>query len=81
MNIRLNFEVPPESRFIKSPKNKKLGIKPYQKRFSLVASRIPLPAKAKSSNHFLQFILKYYHKFFKIVKRGVFGFLVSSLLK
>ena len=51
-----NLEVPPESRFIKIPKKIKLGIKPYQKRFSLVASRMPLPASTKSSNHFLQFI-------------------------
>ncbi len=51
-----NLANPPESRFIKKPKNKNAGIKPYQKRFSLVASRIPLPAKTNSSNHFLQFI-------------------------
>lgn len=80
-NIRLNFEVPLDNRFIKSPKNKKLGTKPYQKRFSLVASRIPFPAKAKSSSHFLQFIIKYYHKFFEIVKKIVFGFLELPLLK
>lgn len=54
--MRLKREVPPESRFNKSPKNKKLIIKPHQKRFSLVASKIPLPAKVKSSSHFLQFI-------------------------
>ena len=51
-----NFDKPPDKRFIKRPKNKKLGTKPYQKSFSLVASRIPLPAKTKPSNHFLQFI-------------------------
>ena len=51
-----NFERPPDKRFIKRPKNKKLGMKPYQKSFSLVASRMPLPAKTKPSNHFLQFI-------------------------
>ncbi len=51
-----NFAVPPARRFINIPKKKKLGMKPYQKRFSLVASRIPLPAKTNSSNHFCQFI-------------------------
>lgn len=56
-NIRSNLEVPPARRFISSPKNKKVGIKPYQKRFSLVASKIPLPAITKLSNHFLQFIM------------------------
>lgn len=54
--ISSNLERPPDNRFINNPKNRKLGIKPYQKRFSLVASRIPLPAKTKPSNHFLQFI-------------------------
>ena len=51
-----NLAVPPERRFISRPKKRKLGIKPHQKRFSLAASRIPLPAKANSSSHFLQFI-------------------------
>ena len=56
IRISSNFERPPDKRFIKRPKNKKLGMKPYQKSFSLVASRMPLPAKTKPSNHFLQFI-------------------------
>lgn len=51
-----NLEVPPASRFISKPKKKKLGTKPYQKRFSRVANNIPLPASAKPSSHFLQFI-------------------------
>ena len=51
-----NLAMPPESKFIRRPKNKKAGIKPYQKRFSLVASKMPLPAKTNSSHHFLQFI-------------------------
>ena len=55
-NMRSNLEVPPARRFMSKPKNRKAGIKPYQKRFSLVASRMPLPASAKSSNHFLQFM-------------------------
>ena len=50
------LEKPPERRFIKKPKKRKLGIKPYQKRFSRVASIIPLPASANSSKNFLQFI-------------------------
>lgn len=54
--INSNLLSPPESIFIKKPKKRKLGIKPYQKRFSLVASKIPLPAIANSSNHFLQFM-------------------------
>lgn len=56
--ISLNLAVPLASRFINVPKKIKLGIKPYQKRFSLVASKIPLPAKTKSSSHFLQFIAR-----------------------
>lgn len=56
VNMRLNFEVPLDNKFIKRPKKKKLGIKPYQKRFSLVAITIPLLAKTESSNHFLQFM-------------------------
>ena len=55
-DISSNFEKPAERRFIKSPKKRKLVIKPYQKRFSLVASKMPLPAKVKSSKNFLQFI-------------------------
>ncbi len=51
-----NLAVPPESRFIRSPKKRKLGVKPYQKVFSRVASRMPRPAKTNSSSHFLQFI-------------------------
>lgn len=51
-----NLANPPESKFIKNPKNKNDGTKPYQKRFSLVVSKIPLPAKTNSSSHFLQFI-------------------------
>lgn len=54
--ISSNFASPPASRFINNPKKIKLGMKPYQKRFSRVARRIPLPAKAKPSNHFLQFM-------------------------
>lgn len=57
VNIRSNFEVPPDSRFMRSPKKRKLGIKPNQKRRSLVASIIPLLAKTNSSSHFLQFII------------------------
>ncbi len=53
-----NLENPPDRRFISRLKNRKDGIKPRQKRFSLVASKIPLPAKANSSSHFLQFIRK-----------------------
>ena len=56
-----NLERPPERRFIKKPKNKKAGINPHQKRFSLVASNMPLPANTNSSSHFLQFIWKLYH--------------------
>ena len=56
-NIRSNLEVPPASKFIRRPKKRNVGIKPHQKRFSLVASNIPLPAKAKLSSHFLQFIM------------------------
>lgn len=55
--INSNLEKPPCNRLINIPKNKKLGIKPYQKRFSLVASKIPFAAIAKSSNHFLQFMI------------------------
>ena len=62
--INSNFDKPPESRFIKSPKNRKAGMNPYQKRFSFVASRIPLPAKTKSSSHFLQFMYKIVTYFF-----------------
>ena len=51
-----NLAKPPESRFIRNPKKKEAGTNPYQKRFSLVASRMPLLAKANPSNHFLQFI-------------------------
>ena len=56
-NMSSNLEKPPESIFIRTPKNIKVGTKPHQKRFSLVASRMPLPAMTKSSNHFLQFIV------------------------
>ncbi len=56
VKIRLSLEVPLESRFMRKPNSRKLGINPYQKRFSLVARRMPLPAKIKSSNHFLQFM-------------------------
>ncbi len=51
-----NLVVPPESKFMSSPKKRKLGIKPYQKVLSRVASRMPRPAKTNSSSHFLQFI-------------------------
>lgn len=51
-----NLAKPPESKLISMPKKIKLGTKPYQKRFSLVASNMPFPASANSSNHFLQFI-------------------------
>jgi hypothetical protein len=43
------------------PKNIKDGTKPAQKRFSLVASKMPFPAKTKPSNHFLQLIYKNYN--------------------
>ena len=78
IRISSNLVSPPESRFMRKPKNKKLGIKPHQKRFSLLASKIPLPAKANSSSHFLQFIVLYYHKFFAFVKIILFGFWVST---
>lgn len=60
----------------------KLGIKPYQNLFSLVASKMPLPASAKPSNHFLQFIFTIVtHKMDMLiniisdfVKGDVFGF-------
>lgn len=55
--ISSNLDSPPESKFMRSPKKRKPGTKPYQKRFSLVASRMPLPAKTKPSSHFLQFII------------------------
>lgn len=54
--MRLNLAKPPESKFIRQPKNQKAGTKPYQKRRSLVARRMPLPASANSSSHFRQFI-------------------------
>lgn len=40
-----NLEVPPASKFMRTPKNRKLGTKPYQKRFSLVARSMPCPAR------------------------------------
>ena len=55
-DIISNLVKPPERRFMSSPKNRKAGTKPFQKRGSLVASRMPLPANAKPSSHFLQFI-------------------------
>ena len=55
------FDKPPDKRLSKVPKNIKDGIKPAQKRFSLVASKMPFPAKTKPSNHFLQFIYKNYN--------------------
>ena len=54
--INSNLVRPPDKRFISKPKNRKLGMNPYQKRFSLVASKMPLLAKTKPSSHFLQFI-------------------------
>ncbi len=54
--MRLSFVRPPDNRFISVPNKKKAGMKPIQNRFSLVASKIPLPAKIKPSNHFLQFM-------------------------
>lgn len=51
-----NLARPLESIFMRNPKKRKLGIKPYQKRFSLVAKRMPCPARLKPSSHFLQFI-------------------------
>ena len=54
--ISSNLVVPPAKRLMSMPKKRKLGTKPYQKRFSLAASKIPLPAKANSSHHFLQFM-------------------------
>ena len=56
MRMSSNLDKPPDNKFIKRPKNRKLGMKPRQKSFSLVASRMPFPAKTKSSNHFLQFM-------------------------
>lgn len=55
-DINSNLENPPDSKFMRNPKNRNAGINPHQKRFSLVASRIPLPARAKPSSHFLQFM-------------------------
>ena len=52
-----NLENPPERRFMSIPKTMKVGMNPNQKRFSLVASKIPLLAITKSSSHFLQFII------------------------
>ena len=54
--ISSNLLKPPCNKFISSPKNRKLGTKPNQKRDSLVARRMPFPANAKSSSHFLQFM-------------------------
>lgn len=54
--ISSNLEKPPASKLINIAKKIKVGTKPYQKRFSLVASKIPLPANTKLSSHFLQFI-------------------------
>ena len=54
--INSNLARPAFNKFISKPKKRKLGIKPYQKRFSLVASKMPLAAKTKPSSHFLQFI-------------------------
>lgn len=56
-DISSNLEKPAERRFMSKPKKRKLGMNPYQKRFSLVASKMPLPAKLKSSKNFLQFII------------------------
>ena len=57
IRISSNFDRPPDKRFISKPKKRKLGMKPYQKRFSLVARRMPLLASANPSSHFLQFML------------------------
>ena len=54
--ISSNLERPPARRFMRRPNKRKAGMKPYQKRFSFVASRIPLPARTKPSSHLLQFI-------------------------
>lgn len=54
--ISSNLAKPPDNRFIRRPKERKAGIKPYQKRFSLVARSMPLPANKNSSHHFLQFM-------------------------
>lgn len=54
--INSNLARPAFNKFMSKPKKRKLGIKPYQKRFSLVASKMPLVAKTKPSSHFLQFI-------------------------
>ena len=56
-DISSNLEVPPASKFMSKPKKRKLGIKPYQKRFSFAANKMPLPARTNSSHHFLQFML------------------------
>ncbi len=54
--IRSNLAKPPERRFSKTPKNRKVMIKPHRKRRSLVASKTPFDAKTNSSSHFLQFM-------------------------
>ncbi len=54
--ISSKLEKPPASRFISMPKKIKAGTKPNQKRFSFVASRMPLAPRTNPSNHFLQFI-------------------------
>ena len=54
--INSNLARPAFNKFMSKPKRRKLGIKPYQKRFSLVASKIPFAANTKPSSHFLQFI-------------------------
>ena len=51
------FVVPAERKLSKVPKIRNDGMKPIQKRFSLVVSKMPLPAKTKPSNHFLQFMV------------------------
>lgn len=51
-----NLAKPPWSKFMRRPKKRKPGTKPYQKRFSFVASKMPLPAKTNSSSHLRQFI-------------------------
>ena len=72
-----NFESPPDSIFIKKLKIIKLGMKPYQKRFRLVARKMPLPAKIKPSSHFLQFIMVIIAQVLSWIlnREGVVGFL------
>ena len=74
--ISSNLLVPPASKFISMLKKIKLGTKPYQKRFSLVASSIPLPARANSSSHFLQFMITIITHVYKTIE--IYYFICGS---